>query len=114
MATVLLAATAVVVMPALATASRVVTISEGRTKAYLFALSKLSELEIALAGGADVKDSSGQAVMEGQRLQWQLSVAPVAEDAQLRNLALTVHWPRGKHTDTYRFDQIMRLRTQGA
>ncbi len=106
----LLAAAAVGILPGLAVAARVARVLERRSQAYFYAFNRLSELDAAMAMGLiPPEEDTGKADFGADRIDWQLTSAVAGIDSSLRILRLDLSWPRGKASDTYNLQTIVRV-----
>ncbi|HEX9780015.1 MAG TPA: hypothetical protein VGB20_02240 [bacterium] len=109
-AVVVLAAVGVSVMPALGAASRALSVADARTTAQLFAASKLADAELAAQQGREPDESSSGTFAEGGlRYRWAMQAGLHPAGPQLRQVRLSVTWPRGPHTDAYALATILRV-----
>ena len=106
----LLAAAAVAILPGLAVAARVARVLERRTQAYFYAFNQLSEIDTSIAmGQMPAEEDDGKVDFGADRIQWRLTAAPAGSDASLRILHLDLSWPRGKGSDTYGLQTVVRV-----
>jgi prepilin-type N-terminal cleavage/methylation domain-containing protein len=105
-----LGAAAVGILPGLAVASRVARLLDRQSKAYFFACSKLDEVRLASMQGVPLEEKSSGVFRAGiDRIDWQMTVVPIAADVQLQTVTLDMSWPRDQGKDSYQVRAIVRL-----
>ena len=91
MSVAILAAGAVVLLGALGNISHAVDVAEQRSAAYLFSVSKMAELELALQEGETFESHDGSTSSIGpHRVWWSVTGSAVSDDPQLKWVTLTV------------------------
>jgi len=105
---VLLAGGVVLVMQSFATASEAMARADDRSAAYLFAMSKLADLELAHQEGRDLTARSSGSFRVGRRpFSWRVELAPSAERVGGKLVTLSVTWPRGRSTDEAEYTMLL-------
>ena len=96
---VMLATGTVFIMHAFASAAEAHARLERQTAAWLFAVSKIDEVALALQEGQELGDDEGTFRSGDQLFVWTVHSEPDAEDPQMLAAGITVTWQRG--TDRY-------------
>ena len=106
---ILLAGGTVLVMQSFATGWEAIVRADERTTAYLFALSKLADLELANQQGRELSDRiNGSFRAEAKPFTWRLDAVPDGSSIQPpTQVTLSVSWPRGKSTDEAQFSVLL-------
>ncbi len=105
---VILSTGAVLVVQALARAAYAQAVVERQTAAYLFAMSKMAGLELAIDEGQELKDrEAGSFRVENQLFQWETTAEPSRDDPELTTVALHVRWRYGPQTFEQRLETWM-------
>ena len=107
----ILAVGAPLIMHALARASYAHAVAEHHAQAYLFAASKLSEIELAARETRELKDhyEEGSFRIGNQAFEWQVVATPAADDQDLASVLLTLSWRHGADVYERRFETLLRL-----
>jgi len=106
---VLLAGGGVLVMQALAQVSHALTISQQQSQAYLFALSKMADLELAVREDGELDRVEGRFDVGRDQAAWDVSSRYVADDPQLLAVTLRVVWPIGRPTSERHLETLLRM-----
>jgi len=107
---VILAAGAPLIMQALARVSYAHAVAEQHATAYLFAASKLPEIDLAAREARELKDhEEGSFRVGNQAFEWQVVATPVADDPDLASVLLTVSWGHGANAYERRFETLLRV-----
>lgn len=106
---ILLAGGAVLVMQSFATGWEAIVRADERANAYLFALSKLADLELANQQGRDLAERTEGSFRAGAKpFSWHLDVRAGEKSANSAQLVtLSVSWPRGKTQDGAEFSMLL-------
>ncbi len=106
---ILLASGTVLVMQSFATGWEVVVRADDRSTAYLFAMSKLADVELADQLGHDLTSRVDGSFRAGAKpFTWHLDVATNEKDAEApRRVTLSVYWPRGRTQDEAQFSLLL-------
>ena len=112
----ILAIGAVTVSQALARVSQAARLSELQAAAYVFSLTKMAELDLAIGGGVAVEDAvgGGSFRVDQQEFTWAVSGDPLPEDASLQAVTLRVSWQFCGQTYVRRIDAWLRPPLAGA
>ena len=106
---ILLAGGAVLVMQSFATGWEAIVRADERSRAYLFALSKLADLELANQQGHDLADRTDGSFRAGSKpFAWHLDVP--SDEKRLgapQPVTLSVRWPRGQTSDEAQFSMLL-------
>ena len=89
----ILAASAVILMQALARGASTLALTQRRMTAYSFAASKLADLQLAAAEGKTVR-TAGAFGADKDRFEWHLDATPL-DVPSLQTVTLTVEWGQG-------------------
>ena len=109
MSVVLLASGAVLLMQGLARIAHGVSVGEQRSAAYLFALSKMTDLELQLRAGRRLEPSdAGQFRVQDRAFTWHISATSTGEDPDVQAVTLTVTWPTGQDTSEQQLATLLR------
>ncbi len=93
---VILSCGAVAVMQGLARAAYAASVAEQQTAAHVFALSKMSELELAVRRQEPLKpQESGDVRVGEQTYRWEVTAKPISDDSNLQYVSLVVSWSVG-------------------
>ena len=107
MSVAILAAGSVVLLGALGNVSHVVDVAEQRSAAYLFSVSKMAELELALQEGETFESYGGGTSSIGpHRMSWSVVGSAASDDPSLKRVTLTVASRAGgsaapQHVETF-------------
>ena len=106
---ILLASGTVLVMQSFATGWEVVVRADDRSAAYLFAMSKLADVELANQLGHSLTDRVDGNFRAGAKpFTWHLDVTTDEKDAEApRLVTLSVNWPRGRAKDEAQFSLLL-------
>lgn len=105
---VILSTGAVLVVQGLARVSYAQMVAEQRTHAYLFALSKMAELEMAMQEGPLAEHDDGSFRIGEQAFHWEVTSAEVAGAEEARAVSLEVAWHHGADVFEHRVDTVLR------
>ena len=106
---VILSAGAVTILQAMMRISHAQILTTYQSKAYLFALSKLGDVEMAFRQGGDVKEHDDGTVRVGEcAFQWELAAIPLVEEPLVRAVSLAVRWRAGAQDFQRRFETQLR------
>ena len=84
---------AVTVLQALARIAHAQALTAYQANAYLFAVSKLGDVEVAFRQGRDIRDQEEGSFHIGPRnFRWALVTVPLVEAPWVRAVSLTVRW----------------------
>ena len=101
------------VLPAFARIVHAQELAARSTQAYLFAVSKIAEVELsALQGIVPTEVEEGSFRVGQQPYVWELSAVPVAEDPQVHLVTLDVAWRFGQDHSTRNFSTLVRVPTE--
>ena len=107
---VILSVGSVIVLQALAKAAYAQTVTDHQTDAYLFALSKMADLELlAREGQALPEQDDGSFKADGQTFAWMIATAPAFDDPLIRSVTLSISWKVGKFSQERRLETWLRL-----
>ena len=105
---VILASGAVLVMQGLAKAAQATLVIDQHEGAYLFALSKMADVEVAARAGKELLEHEGGTFRrEGQAYEWEV-VTSSMDDPQVKDVTLTVSWRAGSQAYDRRFETLVR------
>ena len=105
---VILASGAVLVMQGLAKAAQATLVIDEHEGAYLFALSKMAEVEVAARAGKELpKHETGTFQRDGQAFEWEV-VTSAMDDPEVKDVTLTVSWHLGSQAYDRRFETLLR------
>ena len=100
---------AVTVLQALARIAHAQALTAYQANAYLFAVSKMGDVEVAFREGKDIHDQDTGSFHVGPRnFQWELVATPVVEAPGVRAVSLTVRWRAGQQAYARRFETQLR------
>ena len=106
---VILSVGAVTILQAMMRISHAQILTTYQSKASLFALSKLGDVEMAFRQGSDVKEHDGGTVRVGEcAFQWELAATPLVEEPLVRVVSLAVRWRAGAQNFQRRFETQLR------
>ena len=107
---VILSVGAVTILQAMVRISHAQALATYQSKAYLFALSKLGDVEVAFREGKDVEASDTGTVRMGEHaFQWELVATPLVKESLVRVVSLAVRWRAGTRAFQRRFETQLRL-----
>ena len=96
MSVVLLSMGAVFIMQALARISYAQAVAEDRRAVYLFSISKMAEVALAVEQGTLSEHGERGSFRVGPRaFSWEATAEPLADDPQGASVLLTTSWHRG-------------------
>ena len=106
---ILLAGGTVLVMQSFATGWEAIVRADERASAYLFALSKLADLELANQQGHDLADHAEGSFRSGAKpFSWHVTVHVDEKKAHPpQRVTLSVVWPRGQTEDAAEFSMLL-------
>ena len=106
---ILLAGGAVLVMQSFATGWEAIVRADERASAYLFALSKLADLELAQGQGRNLAERTDGSFRVGAKpYTWHLNLQADEEKARAPQLVtLSIYWPRGRDKDEAQFSMVL-------
>ncbi len=111
---VILSVGAVTILQAMVRISHAQTLAVYQSKAYLFALSKLGDVEVAFREGKDVEERDTGTIRMGEHaFQWELVAIPLVEEPLVRAVSLAVRWRAGARTFQRRFETQLRVPAPG-
>ncbi len=100
---------AVVTMQALGRVASALSVAEYQGEAYLFAMAKMAEVELALRSGQPVEESSQGSFRLGEHLfRWSLSLSTEPINPQFKAVSLTVAWSDGRHAYERHLNTILQ------
>jgi hypothetical protein len=110
---VILSMGSVVIMEAFGRMAQAMAVADDETAAYLFAMSKMAEIEVEFREGrAPEEDEESGSVRLGQRgYEWTLRSSTVSEEPLVKSIALDVGWRRGSEMSVRRFETMLRVAT---
>ena len=108
---VILSMGSVVIMEAFGRMAQAMAIADDETGAYLFAMSKMSEVEVEFREGrAPEEDEESGSFRLGERgYEWALRSSTLSEEPPVKSIALDVEWQRGSEMYTRRFETMLRV-----
>ena len=105
---VILASGAVLVMQGLAKAAQATLVTDQHEWAYLFALSKMADVELAARAGKELPErEAGTFQRDGQAFEWEV-VTSAMDDPLVKDVTLTVSWRAGSQAYDRRFETLLR------
>ncbi len=111
---VLFASVAVVVLPALGSASQMTQLAVRKGEAYLHGMTKMSELELQFTESETpphIGSGRFRSKLGGPTpYSWEVFTEPYSEDPPLQKVTLIVAWPRGSQSDSIELQTLLRLR----
>ena len=111
---VILSVGAVTILQAMVRISHAQALAAYQSKAYLVALSKLGDVEVAFREGRDVEASDTGTVRIGEHaFQWDLASTSLVGEPLVRVVSLAVRWRAGTQTFQRRFETQLRLPAPG-
>ncbi len=105
----ILSAAVTLILQGLVRGAYVLSVTEHRLKAYVFAMSKLADLETELRQGTQPLSQDGEFREGPLRFEWRVDCAPVLEEPMLELVTLTVSWRQGRQTYAMPVSLIHRL-----
>jgi type II secretory pathway pseudopilin PulG len=109
MSVVLLSTGAVFIMQALARISYAQAVAEDRRTVYLFAISKMAEVALAVEQGTLSEDGERGSFRIGPRaFSWNATAEPLDDDPQGASVVLTTAWQRGSADFSHHVTTIVR------
>jgi len=108
---VILSMGSVVIMEAFGRMARALAVADHETDAYLFAFSKMAEVEMSCREGVPPEDDeeSGSFQVGGQGYQWTLRTVTLSDEPPVKSIALEVAWRRGAEEHARRLETVLRI-----
>lgn len=111
---VILSVGAVTILQAMVRISHAQALAAYQSTAYLFALSKLGDVEVAFREGKEVEErDTGTFRMGEHAFQWELVARPLVEEPLVSAVSLAVRWRAGARTFQRRFETQLRMPAPG-
>ena len=100
----------VVIMQTLANIAHAQMVAEHQASAYVFAASKMADVELAARRGETFDDAQHGTFWIGpQQFNWQVASAEVPEDPTRRHVALSVDWRMGARAYEQRLETVLKV-----
>ena len=108
---VILSMGSVVIMEAFGRMAQAMAVADDETGAYLFAMSKMSEVEVEFREGRtpEEDEESGSFRLGERGYEWALRSSTLSEEPPVKSIALDVEWQRGSEMYTRRFETMLRV-----